>query len=131
MIYVDSSAFLKLVWQEEQSQALDRYLRTHPHGDQLVSSALTIIETRRTVQRWAPDRMAKADLKLGRVISIPITDPLIESASRLPDRMLRSLDAIHLATALMLRDDIDVLVTYDRRMAEVAEASEISTASPG
>jgi predicted nucleic acid-binding protein len=58
-------------------------------------------------------------------------DCLVESASRLPDHSLRSLDAIHLATALLLRDDLEVIVTYDKRLATVAEAHHLPVDSPG
>ena len=55
---------------------------------------------------------------------------VVESASRLPDPMLRSLDAIHLATALVLREDLEALVTYDERLADAAGAHGLTVASP-
>ena len=55
---------------------------------------------------------------------------VLESASRLPDPMLRTLDAIHVATALLIRDDLDVLVTYDQRMLAAAAAHGVPTAAP-
>jgi predicted nucleic acid-binding protein len=56
--------------------------------------------------------------------------PVVEAASRLPDPMLRTLDAIHLATALMIREDLDVLLTYDDRMLTAAATHGLPTASP-
>jgi uncharacterized protein len=64
------------------------------------------------------------------VIQIDTNTVVLESASRLPDPMLRTLDAIHVATALLIRDDLDVLVTYDQRMLAAAAAHGVPTASP-
>lgn len=130
MIYLDTSAFVKLVWAEPESDALGRYLEqwaTTP----LVSSSLLTVETRRAVQREDPSALSRADLLLTRVGRIGMTASLIESASRLPDRSLRPLDAIHLATALVLRDDLQAVVTYDKRLAAVAEAHHLPVDSPG
>ncbi|MGH3906069.1 MAG: type II toxin-antitoxin system VapC family toxin, partial [Pseudonocardiaceae bacterium] len=59
-----------------------------------------------------------------------MTANLVESASRLPDRSLRSMDAIHLATALALRDALDVIVTYEKRLATIAEFHHLPVVSP-
>ena len=55
---------------------------------------------------------------------------VVEAASRLPDPMLRTLDAIHVATALLIREDLDVLVSYDQRMLAAASAHGLPTAAP-
>lgn len=55
---------------------------------------------------------------------------VVESASRLPEPLLRTLDAIHVATALLLGADVDALVSYDDRMLSAAEAYDIPTACP-
>lgn len=89
------------------------------------------METRRAVQREDPSALARADLLLTRVGRIGMTASLVESASRLPDRSLRSLDGIHLATALVLRDDLHAVVTYDKRLAAVAKAHQLPVDSPG
>lgn len=130
MIYLDTSAFVKLIWAEPESDALSRFL-TERSATPLVSSVLLTVETRRAVQREDPSALARADLLLTRIGRIGMTASLVESASRLPDRSLRSLDAIHLATALMLRDDLDVIVTYDRRLAAAAEAHNLPVDLPG
>ncbi len=130
MIYLDTSAFVKLVWAEPESDALSRFL-TERSATPLVSSVLLTVETRRAVQREDPSALARADLLLTRIGRIGMTASVVESASRLPDRSLRSLDAIHLATALLLRDDLDVIVTYDKRLATVAEAHHLPVGSPG
>ena len=70
------------------------------------------------------------DLLLDRVEVIGIDDVVVESAGRLADPLLRSLDAIHLATALLIRKDVDALLTYDERLAEAARAHGLAVASP-
>ncbi|MGH3770787.1 MAG: type II toxin-antitoxin system VapC family toxin [Pseudonocardiaceae bacterium] len=130
MIYLDTSAFVKLVWAEPESDALSRFL-TRRLATPLVSSSLITVETRRVVQREDPSALARADLLLTRIGRIGMTASIVESASRLPDRSLRSLDAIHLATALLLREDLGVVVTYDKRLAAVAEAYHLPVDSPG
>jgi predicted nucleic acid-binding protein len=55
---------------------------------------------------------------------------VLESASRLPDPMLRTLDAIHVATALAIRDDLDVLLSYDQRLLAAATSHGLPTAAP-
>lgn len=130
MIYLDTSAFVKLVRAEPESDALGRYLAQWAEMP-LVSSMLLVLETRRAVHREDPSALTQADLLLTRVGRIGMTASLVESASRLPDRSLRSLDAIHLATALFLRDDLHSVVTYDKRLAAVADTHRLPVASPG
>ena len=130
MIYLDTSAFVKLIWAEPESDALARYIAQRA-GTPLVSSMLLTLETRRAVQREDPSVLARADLLLTRVGRIGMTTSIIESASRLPDRSLRSLDAIHLATAMVVRDDLDSVVTYDKRLAAVAQAHHLPVDAPG
>jgi predicted nucleic acid-binding protein len=130
VIYLDTSAFVKLIWSEPGSDALTRYLAQWT-GTPLVSSAVLILETRRAVQREDPAALLRADLLLTRVGRIGMTASLVESASRLPDRSLRSLDAIHLATALALREHLHAVVTYDKRLAAIAEAHQLPVDSPG
>lgn len=127
MIYLDTSAVLKLIKAEAESVALGAHLRDRTD---LVSSTLLIVEARRGTLRSAPQRMPRLDLFLTRVGTVDISDPVIESASRIHDPMLRSLDAIHLATALLIRDDLDELITYDTRLREAAEAHGIPTTAP-
>ena len=67
---------------------------------------------------------------LGEVETVDITQSVVESASRLPDPALRSLDAIHLATALLIREDLDALLTYDERLAIAARSHGIEVATP-
>lgn len=129
MIYLDTSAFLKTVLGEAESAALQSYLDGHPDAG-LVSSSLLAVEARRSVLRHQSARLPRTDLILGQIELLAISDAVIESAGRLPDPMLRSLDAIHLATALLIRDDLEALLTYDPRLTEAAEAHGLATAAP-
>lgn len=130
MIYVDTSALLKLVKDDEaEGPALRTYL-AHAAEPRLVSSALLAVEARRGMLRVRPDGLPKLDMLLADIARVDISDAVIESAGRLPDPVLRSLDAIHLATALLVRDDVAVLLSYDDRLTAAANAHRIATASP-
>ena len=130
MIYLDTSAFVKLIWGERETPALHSFLGERPRAT-LVSSALLVVETRRAILREAPDQLARADLLLTRVDQAGVTRSVLEAASRLPDPSLRSLDAIHLATALQLGRDLEALVTYDNRLASAAGRLGFPVATPG
>lgn len=129
MIYIDTSALLKLVQDDEiEAAALQRYVAEN--DPQFVSSALVAVEARRGMFRLRPEGIPKVDLLLNEVIRLEISAAVIESASRLPDPLLRTLDAIHLATALLIRDDVEVLLSYDQRLLDAAAAHGIPTAAP-
>jgi uncharacterized protein len=127
LIYLDTSALLKLVFPEVESEALAAYL---PNDAQAVSSVLIIVEARRGTIRRAPRRLPRLDTMLARIRKVEISDAVIESAGRLPDPMLRSPGAIHLATALLIRDDIDLLLSYDDRLLAAAASHGLPTAAP-
>jgi uncharacterized protein len=129
VIYLDTSAFVKLIRGEEETSALQAFLRQRP-GAPLVSSALLVVETRRAILRQAPGQLARADLLLTRIDQVDVTRAVLEAASRLPDPALRSLDAIHLATALQLDQDLEALVTYESRLAAAAERQKLPVATP-
>jgi predicted nucleic acid-binding protein len=129
VIYLDTSAFAKLIQGEPETPALQRFLTEHPEST-LVSSALLAVETRQAILRQAPDQLARADLLLTRIDQVDITRAVLEAASRLPDPSLRSLDAIHLATALQLGGDLGALVTYDSRLAAAAGQQRLPVVTP-
>ena len=129
MIYLDTSAFVKLIRGERETPALQAFLSDRPAGP-LVSSALLVVETRRANLREAPDQLTRADLLLTRIDQVEVTRSVLEAASRLPDPALRSLDAIHLATALQLEGDLEALVTYDSRLAAAAARQKLPVVTP-
>jgi len=126
VIYVDTSALVKLVIPETESASMREYVT-----DTLVTSALTAAELRRTVRRMAPHLMVEAEQVLGQVTQLSIDADVLRSAGGLDPLSLRTLDAIHLATALRVRDELDAFVAYDSRLLEAARLAGIPTASPG
>jgi uncharacterized protein len=127
LIYIDTSALLRLVFPEDTTAALELFLG---QGADLVSSALVRVEARRGALRRAPHRLPRVDLVLDRVAAVEISDAVTESAGRLPDPRLRPFDAIHLATALLIREDVEAVLTYDDRLAAAAAAHGLAVAAP-
>ncbi|HVA26465.1 MAG TPA: type II toxin-antitoxin system VapC family toxin [Chloroflexota bacterium] len=125
--YLDSSAFVKLVAPEAESAALRDYLQTWPRS---VSSALLRVEGLRAARKAGAAAFAAARLRLHGMGLMPIDDVVLNEAAAVGPHMLRSLDAIHLATAQQLGDDLGVLVTYDRRLAQAATELGLPVASP-
>lgn len=126
-VYLDSSAVVKLVVYESESAAMLGWLKAHPRR---VSSALVRTEILRAVRRLEPGRLDRAmEVLRGMTLQI-IDDELLMGAGRLDPVALRSLDAIHLATALRLADELEAIVTYDRRMIEGAKSLGLPVASP-
>ena len=127
-VYLDSSAFVKLVSTERESRALRTFLTRHRARN--VSSALIRTEALRAVRHRGPEVLAQTRAALRRVDLVAVSDGILDAAGALEPRVLRTLDAIHLATALALGDDLDVVLTYDARMAEAAGLLGLQVASP-
>jgi uncharacterized protein len=116
-VYLDSSALVKLVVRERESSALRRFLRNQPER---VSCALARTEVLRAVRHLGPTAVNRARRILRRVDLIHLDDSLLDAAGMLDPRILRSLDAVHLAAAQLIAPDLDAVVTYDRRLADGA-----------
>ncbi|OLB81406.1 MAG: hypothetical protein AUI14_03475 [Actinobacteria bacterium 13_2_20CM_2_71_6] len=131
MIYLDSCALVKLVSPAPETVALERFLRGRA-DEHHVASALVRTEVRRALYRVGATarQRSTADKLLDAVITISITDDLLDAAGQLPEPGLRSLDAIHLATALHLGTGLSEFVTYDRRLLAAAKHAGLSTAAP-
>lgn len=127
--YLDTSALVKLVVSEVETAALREWLNRAP--GELASSALVCTELMRAVRRYDLGLEHQAASVLEVLTLIQLTPQVLKAAGRLELVTVRSLDAIHLAAALELATDLTSLVTYDRRMAEVAQALNISVVSPG
>ena len=127
MIYVDSSAVVKLILAEPESAALLTFVAT----ESLASSAILRTELPRAVARRAPAKLAEAVQLLHRVALLAADKAVLDSAARLSPQSLRSLDAIHLASALELRDELTAFVAYDERLLDAASALGLPVASPG
>ena len=96
----------------------------------LVASDLVRVELRRAVLRRAPARVAEADAVVRRLRLVHLTAELLDDAGRLAPPELRTLDAIHVQSALLLGPDLEALVTYDDRQAEAARAAGLPTLRP-
>ncbi|NDL57049.1 type II toxin-antitoxin system VapC family toxin [Phytoactinopolyspora mesophila] len=119
-IYLDSSAIIKLVVRESESAALRQYLRRRRP---LVSSALARTEVVRALLPAGEKAVAAGRKVLRRIDVVRISNGILDDAATLRPDEVRSLDAIHLATAFRLGEDLGALVTYDERMAEAAKQS--------
>lgn len=126
--YLDTSALVKLVVAERETPALRAWLGEKDRD--YVSSDLTRAELMRAVRRAAPDRLVQVRGVLDSVTLLEVTSHIFEEAGRLDPSILRTLDAVHLAAALDLGDDLEALVTYDDRLAEAAVASGIEVIAP-
>ena len=127
-LYLDSSAFVKVVVEEAESAALRGFLAAS--DARRVSSALLRTEALRAVRHLGPEALANVREGLRRVELIAIDDRILDAAGMLEPRILRALDAIHLATALAIGDDLDAVVTYDERMVAAAGLIGVQAASP-
>ena len=129
MVYLDSSAIIKLVVAEPESEALRAYLTDRKER---VASGLARVEVFRALRRahgGTPTLLHRADEVLEGIALVAVDEPVLRDAAGLEPRPLRSLDAIHLATALSL-GDLDAVVTYDRRLATAAAEAGLEVASP-
>ena len=127
-IYLDSSAFVKLVVEETESAAIRTFLANS--DARRVSSAVLRSESLRAVRHLGPDALATVREGLRRVDLIGIDDRILDAAGTLEPQVLRTLDAIHLATAIAVGDDLETIVTYDARMVDAARLMGLSTATP-
>jgi len=108
-----------------------RHLPTSHADAEWVSSALLRIELTRAVARAVPALLPEARDLLTAFSYIAIDDEIVDGAMGEPDRGLRSLDAIHLATARILAPELEGLVTYDDRLIKAAPDAGLATVSPG
>lgn len=127
-LYLDSSAFVKIVVLERETQPLRALLAAS--DARRVSSALLRTEALRAVRHLGPDALAATREGLRRVESIAIDDRLLDTAGLLEPGVVRTLDAIHVATAMSLGDDLEAVITYDERMAEAARLVGLPVVSP-
>ena len=126
--YLDTSALVKLVVAETETRALRTWLTEMERNP--VSSDLARTELLRVVRRSAPDRVPLAREVLDSITLIEVTTLTFEAAGRLDPTALRTLDAVHLAAALSLGDDVESIVTYDARLAFAAQSNGLAVLSP-
>lgn len=130
MIYFDSSAVLKLLQEEHESAALEGWLSART-GTAVVSSDLTKVEVIRACRPLDADLLPEARALLAGLDLIPLPTDIIDDAAELGEIMLRSLDAIHLASALSIRADLSAFIAYHQRLVGAASAAGLEAAAPG
>ncbi len=128
MIYLDSSAIVKLARREAETDALRAWLSANP--EPLVASGLARTEAARALMRSEPAALPILSSVLSLLHQKPVSDPVLEAAATLPGTSLRSLDAIHLATAEALLPALTWIVAYDKRLADAARSRGLPTAAP-
>lgn len=130
MIYLDSSALMKLVRREAESTALGEWLAAHP-AQPVVSSELGRLEVLRAARRVGDLAVAEARAVVDEVDLIPLDRPVQDVACDIGDPLLRSLDALHLASALSLGAELTTFIAYDHRLTAAARAAGVIVATPG
>ena len=126
--YLDTAALVKLVVAEQETAALRAWLGEADRDP--VSCDLARTELMRAVRRAAPDRVVQARAVLDALTLLEVSTAVFEEAGRLDPAVVRSLDAIHLAAALSLGDDLEGVVTYDERLADAARANGVAVVAP-
>lgn len=133
VLYVDTSALVKLVVREPESDAVEREFA---RWSGLATSSLTAVELARALMRArAQERAGVADdaraADFARAMAeVPMTTRVLSVASGLEPAVLRALDAIHLASALALGSDLGAIATYDDRLAAAAGSHGIAVLAP-
>ena len=132
VIYLDTSALVKLVRREQASEELVIWLGARS-GAALVASALAEVELMRAMRRHSPESLATVPGVLARLYLFEIDAVVRTTAAVFPEAQLRTLDAVHLATATLAGsvDDSVTFVAYDRRLLTAADALGLPIASPG
>jgi predicted nucleic acid-binding protein len=132
-VYFDSSALIKRVVAEDESDDLVDFLDTrYEQGDVLASSSLAWVEVSRVVLarvRTPADAGELIDGAMSGIDERQMTAEVVSVARRIEPIVLRSLDALHLATAVLI--DADLVVTYDERLADACRRNALAVASPG
>ena len=127
MWYIDSSAILKLIKPEKESAALIKKL-----PNTLIASRISRVEVTRTIIRYEPDLLDSTYDVLADIQMVPAEDSIITIAENLPQFInLRSLDSLHIASALAIKNVLKGIITYDKEMVIAANALGFKTLSPG
>jgi predicted nucleic acid-binding protein len=129
MIYLDSSALVKLALTEPESAALISYL-SERQDEAIVSSALHRTEVLRAIWQAEPGALTRGVRLVRRIGRVSLTNEVLDNAATLPPQRLGTADAIHLASALAIRRDLSAFVAYDKRLLDAAAEAGLPTASP-
>ena len=127
LLYLDSSAIVKLVVPEPETKALRELLRSWPDR---VSSVVARIEVERMARRIGAGAVRRARTVLSRIALVDLDEDVVHRAATLEPMQLRTLDAIHLATAISLGGDLGALCAYDVRLGGAAVSKSIDVQAP-
>ena len=130
MIYLDSSALMKLVRRENETPALHEWLGLRPELP-VVTSELGRVEVLRAARRVGGRALTEARAVIGDLDLTPLDHAAQELACDIDDPMLRTLDALHLASAVLLSEELTTFISYDRRLANAARTAGLVVATPG
>lgn len=128
MYYLDTSAAIKLLFDEPESGALRNWVLENTQD--LVSSDLLQTELMRSTARIDPHKLEDANTIIRDLFILHLSTSVYHRAGELAPVEMRSLDALHLAAAMELGDELEGVVTYDARMAQGAESLGISVVNP-
>ncbi|MFJ9842926.1 type II toxin-antitoxin system VapC family toxin [Kitasatospora sp. NPDC101155] len=132
MIYLDSCAILKLLVPETESAALRTFLSSHGSEGHATSALAQVEVPRALIRIGAPQHLLDAAANLlDRTLRIRLSDPILRAASQFPAQHLRTLDAIHLASAEHLEHALTAFVTYDKCLGDAADGRDLPVTSPG
>jgi predicted nucleic acid-binding protein len=130
VIYLDSSALMKLVRGEDETAALREWLAARP-DEPVVTSELGRVEVLRAARRAGRQVLVEARAVVGDVDLVPLDRAAQDVACDVAGPLVRTPDALHLASALLLGDDLTAFVAYDRRLADAAAAAGLLVTTPG
>lgn len=129
IVYADTSALAKLLAEERESSALTEWI-AGIEDLVIVSSDLVRTELMRAIRRTHPTAASSVKALLSTIMLVPISTDICDSAARLEPPTLRSLDAIHLATALAAGEDLEAMLTYDDRLVEASLGYGLKVLAP-
>jgi predicted nucleic acid-binding protein len=129
MIYLDSSALVKLALTEPETEALTEYLAARA-GQALVSSSMHRAEVLRAIWRAEPGALPRAQRMIRRVSLISLTHDMLDNAATQQPGSLSTSAAIHVASALTVKRDLTAFVCYDKSLGAAAAQAGLPVASP-
>lgn len=130
MIYLDSSALVKLALTGPESAELARWLAERD-SQPLVSSALHRAEVPRAVWRAEPGALPRSYKVIKRIARVALSPDVLEDSATLPPQELSPAHAIHLASALAVKRDLTAFVSYDGPLLAAARDAGLPVVSPG
>ncbi len=130
MIYLDSSAVMKLVRAEPETDALREWLEKNS-AESLVTSELGRVEVLRAARRVDEPTVAQAQAVIDFFDLVPLDRAVQDRACAIGSALLQTLDALHLASALLIKGDVSSFASYDVRLAEAAADAGLPVVAPG